>query len=147
VAAALATVGFLALLVAALGITSLLLEQDVIATEGLGNLPGAVAAGVATLAVLAVLLVSLRRPQPSYWVSVVVAVAAVLGYVAGLWFAGVFSGVSALLAASAAGGFLLSWFAVILAVVALVAGWVGVALVRTRADRPRWSWESDAADE
>ncbi|GAA3906516.1 hypothetical protein [Microbacterium invictum] len=143
VAAALATVGFFALLVAVLGMTSLFLEQDVIATEGLGNLPGATAAGLATVAVLGVLLVTLRRPNPSYWIAAVVTLAAVLAYLVGLWFGAVFAGEDPVLAASAAGEFLLSWFALALAVVAFIAGWVGVALVRTRADRPRWPWESD----
>ncbi len=45
--------------------------------------------------------------------------------------------------AAAIGGFATSWFAVVLASAALVAGWVAVALVRTGADRPRWPWERD----
>lgn len=144
VAAALATVGFFALLVAALGVASLLLAQDVIATEGLGNLPGAMAAGVATLAVLVVLLFTLRRRRPSYGIAVTVTVGAVLGYLVGLWLGAVFTGAAAAVATAAVGGFVTSWFALILAVVAFIAGWVGVALVRTRADRPRWPWESRA---
>ncbi len=142
VAAALATVGYFALLVAALGVASLLLEQEVIATEGLGNLPGVVAAGLSTLAVLGVLLLALRGPQPSYAVAVIVMVVALLAYLVGLWFGAVFAGESLALAASAAGAFVLSWFGAILAVVAFIAGWVGVALVRTRAERPHWPWES-----
>ncbi|MGV9194672.1 hypothetical protein ACQ143_10060 [Microbacterium sp. MC2] len=147
VAAALATVGFFALLVAALGVASLLLDQEVIGTEGLGNLPGAVAAGLSTLAVLGVLLIALRGPRPTYTVSVIVMIAAVLAYLVGLWFGAVFAGESLALAAAAAGAFIVSWFGAILAVVAFIAGWVGVALVRTRAERPRWPWESDEDDE
>ena len=41
----------------------------------------------------------------------------------------------------AAGAFATSWFAVVLASTALIAGWTAVALVRTRAGRPRWPWE------
>lgn len=146
VAAALATVGFFALLIAALGMTSLLLEQDVIATEGLGLMPGVVAAGLATLAVFGVLLVTLRRPQPSYGVAGWVMLGAVLAYLVGLWLGAAFSGGDLARAAAAAGTFLLSWFALELAVIAFIAGWVGVALVRTRAQRPHWPWESDDPD-
>lgn len=142
VAAALATVGFFALLIAALGMTSLLLEQDVIATEGLGLMPGVVAVALATLVVFGVLFVLLRRPQPSYGTAAVTMLAAVLAYLVGLWAGAVFQGGDPALATAAVGGFLLSWFALELAAIAFVAGWVGVALVRTRADRPRWPWES-----
>lgn len=147
VAAALATIGFFALLIAALGMTSLLLEQEVIATEGLGQLPGVFAVAAATLAVGGVLLVALRRPQPFYGIAGLVMVAAVLAYLVGFWIGAALQGDDLALAVSAAGAFLLSWFALELAVIAFIAGWVGVALVRTRAGRPRWPWESDTPDD
>jgi prolipoprotein diacylglyceryltransferase len=53
------------------------------------------------------------------------------------------TGVDLARAIAAAGGFATSWFAVLLASVALVAAWTAVALVRTRAGRPRWPWERD----
>ena len=55
-----------------------------------------------------------------------------------------FGGIDLARAIAAAGAFATSWFAVVLASAALIAGWTAVALVRTRAGRPRWPWEPPA---
>ncbi|MFV0374259.1 hypothetical protein [Microbacterium sp.] len=145
-AAALATTGFAALAIAAFGVTSTLFDVEVIATPGLGNLPGAAGMALSVLAVGVTAWAGLRRPQPSYAVAVAAAVAAVLAYLVGVLIGAVVAGVDPVRAVAAVGGFVTSWFAVLLAAIAAIAGWVGVALVRTRAHRPRWPWERDDPD-
>lgn len=142
VAVAFATVGFFALLIAGFGMLSLLADADVLAVGGLGQAPGVV--GVAVSVVVFVLTVwrAVRRPQPSYGAVAIVVVATVVGYVLGVLVGALLTGVDAARATAAAGSFATSWFAVVLASAALVAGWAAVALVRTRARRPRWPWES-----
>ena len=137
-------VGYLALLIAGFGLLSLLSDAEVLAVPGLGQAPGAlgVAASVAGFTITTV--VALRRPRPSYGAAALIVVTAFLAYLAGLLAGAVFAGVDAARAVAALGGFATSWFAVVLAAAALVAGWSAVALVRTRAARPRWPWEDDA---
>ncbi|SDQ45368.1 hypothetical protein [Microbacterium sp. cf332] len=142
-ATAFAVVGFGALAICGLGILSLASGADVIAVRGLGPLPGAVGFAAAVVALAIVLGATLRGPHPSYGVAALAAVAAPLAYLVGLVVAAVVVGVDPARAIAAAGGFALSWFAVVLLVAAAVAGWVAVALVRTHARPPRWGWERD----
>jgi len=143
VAVVFATIGFIALGICGLGLLSLLLDAEVIATPGLGQLPGVVGFGLATVAVFVALWVVLHRARPSYTAALLVASAALLAYLLGMLAGAVLVGGDAARAVAAAGGFLTSWFAFVLAAAAFVAGWAGVALVRTRAGRPRWPWEGD----
>jgi len=147
VAVALATVAFLALAIGGLGMASLLLEADVIATPGVGQLAGILALTVSTGAFGGLLWAYLRRPQPSYVAALPVTVAAMLAYLVGFGLGAMLQGTDAALALAAAGGFATSWFALVLAGAAFVAAWSAVALVRTRAERPRWPWERDDLDE
>jgi hypothetical protein len=66
-ALAFATAAFIALLIFGLGMTSLALNQDVIETPGLGQVPGIVATASATVAFAAGLWASVRRRHPSFW--------------------------------------------------------------------------------
>lgn len=143
VAFALALIGFVALGIFGLGMTSLATGAEVLATPGLGHLPGAFGFTASAVVTGAILWPAVHAERPRYAAAFVAAPASVLAYAFGVWIGGLFSGVDALRALSAAGGFLTSWFALVLAVVALAAVWSGVALVRTRADRPRWPWERD----
>ncbi|SIT87454.1 hypothetical protein [Microbacterium sp. RU33B] len=145
VALALATVSFVALLIAGLGMLSLALDQDVIAVRGLGQVPGILGTALAVAAFAAALWAAIRR-RPTYLGALGCAVAAFLAYVAGVWLGAAFSGADLGAAAAAAGGVAASGFGVVVAAAGLVAGWGGVALVRTRSDRPRWPWE-DPFDE
>lgn len=147
VAVALATVAFFALAIAGLGMASLLLEADVIATPGVGQLAGVAAVALSTAAFGGLLWAYLRQPQPSYVAALPVTVAAVLAYLLGIGVGAMLQGTDAALALAAAGGFATSWFALVLAGAAFVASWSAVALVRTRAERPRWPWERDEPDE
>ncbi len=143
VAIALAIVGFGALGICGLGLVSLFSGQAVLAVSGLGPLPGALgfAASVGSLAV--VLTVGARRPHPSYLIALPAALLAPLAYLAGMAAGAVVGGTDPARTAAAAGGFVLSWFAVVLAAAAAASAWAAVALLRTRARPPRWGWEDD----
>lgn len=144
VALAFAVIGFVALLVFGLGMLSLLLDRDVIEVPGLGQMPGVIGAVVATGLVAAALWSALRRRRPSFGASLTCAAGAYIGYIVGVWLGAAFTGVDLAAAAAAAGGVALSGFGLVLAAAGLIAGWGGVALVRTRSDRPRWPWERNA---
>ena len=141
VAAAFATVLFFALVVAGFGLLSLREGAEVIGVPGLGQAPGVIAMIAAVLAFATGELPVVRRPRPTYPATVGVVAGTFLAYTAGIVVGAVLSGAEPARAAAAAGGFVTSWFAVALASAALVCGWGAVALVRTRAQRPRWPWE------
>lgn len=143
VATVFATVGFFALVIAGFGLASLLLDADVIATPGIGLLAGAIALASAIAAFALVLWRATRIARPTYRAAGVATVLAVAAHLAGLWIGAVLQGASVALATAAVGGFVTSWFVVVLAGCAFVAGWSGIALVRTRAQRPRWTWERE----
>lgn len=145
-ALAYATIGFAALVIFGFGMTSLALNEDVIAVPGLGQSPGVVGVVCATLAFALSTWSSVRRPRPTYWSSCWTAVAALAAYLAGVWLTALFTTSDPISATSAVAGFATSWFAVVLLAAGLIAGWCAVALVRTRASRPRWPWE-DPEDE
>jgi hypothetical protein len=138
-----ATVAYLALTIAGLGVTSLALDLDVIAVPGLGQAPGIVGMVLGGLVFAGSLRLGLRPPHPSFWTALVVALATVLAYAAGVFLGAVFTGADLAAAAAAAGGVAVSWFGVVVAAAAFVSAWGGVALVRTRSRRPRWGWERD----
>lgn len=144
VAVALATVGFFALLIFGLGMLSLLTDRDVVAVPGLGQIPGVAATAAATLAFAGGLVAALRRPHPSFWAALWIAGGVLAAYAVVLTIAAIATGAALGDAVAAAGGVLASGFAVVIAAAAAVAAWSGIALVRTRAARPRWPWESDA---
>lgn len=138
-----AVVGFVALAVCGLGLTSLASGAEVIATPGLGQIPGVAGMVLATAMFGLTMWAALRRARPVYRATATVTVATVLAHLAGVWLGAVFSGSDAALATAAVGGFVTSWFVVVLAAAAFVSSWAGIALVHTRAQRPRWPWERD----
>lgn len=158
-ALAFATTAFVSLIVFSLGMLSLVLDEDVIATPGIGPIPGAAAAGAAAL-VFAGGLWSVIRPRPnverpdtgppdapgrrhpSFWNAPWIALASVLAYVTALGIAAVATGAGLAAATAIAGRIATSWFGAAIALAAAVCAWGGIALVRTRAGRPRWPWET-----
>lgn len=143
VAVAFAAIGFLALAIAGLGVTSLVLDADVIGVEGLGQIPGIAAMIAAVLVFAGVLAFGVRAQHPSYWIALIVALATALAYAAGVVIGAVATGADLAAAVAAGGGVFVGWFGIVIAAAALVSAWGGVALVRTRARRPRWHWERD----
>jgi hypothetical protein len=142
-ALAFATASFIALLIFGLGMTSLALGEDVIATPGLGQVPGIVATASATVAFALGLWASVRRRRPSFWGAAWTTAGAYLAYLAGVWLGAVATGADLALAASVAGRIATSWFGAVVAGAALISAWGGIALVRTDARRPRWPWEDE----
>jgi len=143
VALALGTAGYVALVIFGLGMTSLVLDRDVIAVPGLGQVPGITGTTLSTIGWAAAVWASVRRPRPSFGGAAASAVLAYLGFVAGIAVGGLIAGADAAAAFSASGGVAVSWFGLIVAIAAGAAGWGTIALVRTSADRPRWPWEGD----
>lgn len=143
-ALAFATIGFLTLVIFGLGMLSLLLDEDVIAVPGLGQLPGILATALAVGAFAGVLWGALKTRHPSFWASALTALAPFAAYVGGVWIGAVATGADVAAATSAAGGVATSWSGAVIAAAGFIAGWAGIALVRTRARRPRWPWEQSS---
>ena len=147
VALAFAVIGFVALFVCGLGIASLVLNQDPISAPGFGQLPGILGSIASAAAFAGSLWVSLSRPRPSFWGALWTTAATFLGYLIGVCVGAFVEGADPALAASAVGRLATTWFGAVIAAAALVAGWGGIALVRTRARRPRWPWERNDEEE
>ncbi|MBU4465020.1 MAG: hypothetical protein KKH75_04140 [Actinobacteria bacterium] len=133
--------GFVALVICGLGVTSLLTNADVIAVPGLGQLAGVLGSVLAAAAFAGVLWSAVRRPHPSFWAAISVAIAASLAYVARVVIGALVDGADAAAALGIVGRTVTSWFGAVVVLSGLVAAWGGIALVRTRAERPRWPWE------
>lgn len=166
-ALAFATVGFVALTIFGLGMTSLATGEAVIATPGLGQIPGATGMVLTTLAFAAGLWAAIGRAwrapddareldaagmdasargragsgHPSFWGAAWTTAACFLAYVGGVWLGAVATGTEVAVATAVAGALATSWFGLVVAASAFVCSWAGIALVRTRARRPRWPWE------
>jgi hypothetical protein len=138
-----AVVGFAALAICGLGMTSLITDTDVIAVPGLGPIPGILGMILATAGFAGALWPFLRAERPPFFGAFAAAAVAMFAYLVGVAIGGLLSGADPAAAAAAAGGVATSWFGLVLAVAAFAAGWAGIALVRTRAHRPRWPWEVD----
>jgi len=167
VALAFATIGFVALTIFGLGMVSLAIGEDVIATPGLGQVPGVVGVILAVLAFAGGLWAAIGRGRggdavtparpddqggrsgprageargPSFWGVAWTTAACFLAYVGGVWFGVLTTGAGLAVAAGVAGRLATSWFGAAVAGAAFVSAWAGIALVRTRAHRPRWPWE------
>jgi hypothetical protein len=138
-------VAFVALVIAGLGVVSLLTDQDVIATEGLGPAPAAIGIVLTALVYAGALWAPLARSHPSYWNALWVALACYLAYLAGVGIGAALGGADPAVAAGVAGRIAIGWFGLVVAAAALASAWSAIALVRTRAGTPRWPWEGDEA--
>ncbi|WP_438353815.1 hypothetical protein [Microbacterium sp. CJ88] len=143
VALAIGVVSYVALAIFGFGMTSLLIDRDVIDVQGLGQVAGIIGMVLSAGLLALVLWGALRLPRPPYAASVVGALAAYVGYLAGVLGGALASGVDPLAALAAVGGVAVSWFGVVLAAAGFIAAWGAIALARTRAGRPRWPWEDD----
>nr|WP_274635887.1 DUF6121 family protein [Microbacterium bovistercoris] len=143
IALAFATVLFGALVIGGLGGTSLLTGRDVISAPGFGQFPGVAGVVAAIVAFALVLWAALRQPRPSFWAGVWAAAACTIVYLAAVWVAGAVQTGDVVLPASVVERLVTGGFIFVVAGAALVAGWGGVALARSRGGRPRWPWEDD----
>ena len=124
---------------------SLVLDEDVIAAPGLGQVPGIVAIVFATVAFAAGLWAAVRMPA-----SVVLGRRLDDGGDAssptssGSGSGAVVTGADLAVAVAVAGRIATTWFGVVdRRRRAACAAWGGIALVRTGASRPRWPWEDE----
>lgn len=143
---ALATITFVALLIGALGVTSLATNTDVIDTPGLTAIPGAVAVALCTAAFAVALRFALVPPHPSFVSAVWVGLAVVIAYVIGVWVAAIVTGTDVAVATSVLGRFVLGWPALIVGGSGVVTAWAVIAIARAGTSAPKWPWES-ASDE
>lgn len=138
-----ASIGFGALLIFGLGITSLLTSSDVIAVPGLGELPGVLSVAGAVAAFAGTLWAGIRRDRPSYWTALWTAAATFLAYLLCAGIGALFAGHGITTGLAVVGQLATRWFGLVVVGTALVAAWGGIALVRTRSRRPRWPWEGE----
>jgi len=143
VALGLATVTFIALLIFALGMVSLVLNADIVAAPGLGQLPGVFATTLTTVVFALVLWLVLRTRRPHYRGALVAGAACYLAYVAGIWVGVLVASAALATATEVAGRIATTWFGLVVALAGAASAWGGIALVRTRSDRPRWPWEDE----
>ncbi len=142
-AVAFATIAFATLVIFGFGMLSLALGEDVIEVRGLGQVPGIVSVAAATAAFALCLLPVVRRPAPSFGAVLWITAAVFLAYLVALWFGALGAGAGIAPATAVIGRIATTWFGAIVAGAAAISAWGGIALVRTRASRPRWPWERD----
>lgn len=130
-----------ALGISAFGIISAVTDSDAVGTSGLPPAVGAVGFALALAVFLFVVGGALRAVPPSYLTAVLSAPAVVGGYAIGIASVVVFDGQGLGVALGVAGSFLLSWFAVALALSAAISGWLAIASIRTRVRGAQWPWE------
>lgn len=135
-------VTFVALVIAGLGMLSLLTESDVIAVEGLGQVPGVVAVVVALLGWLAVIAPATRR-RFGVGTALVAGLTAGLCHVLTVLVATTVSGGDPALAAGVAGRLISGGFAPVVAGAGLLAGTGAAVLRRSGSGTAQWPWEKD----
>ncbi|WP_282848451.1 hypothetical protein [Microbacterium oxydans] len=139
----LATIGFFALAVFGLGAVSVTTDTDIIAVPNLGQMPGVAGMIAAVVSFALVLWSTLRRSQPSYVAAVAIALAAGLAHLVVVWVAVLIGDGDLVLATAVAGDLVRGGASAVIVLAALIAGWGGIALRRTRAEHPRWPWERE----
>lgn len=133
---------FATVLIAAFGFVSLLLDEDVIVTPSLGQVPGVIAVG-ASLASMA-LTIWVRMPAPGVWGTLLWSgLAAFLGYLAGLGVASVFATADGVLALSAVGRAATTWRGLVVIAAAILGAAMALAIARGAGENARWPWERD----
>jgi len=142
-----ASVLFFALAIAGLGGLSFFTDRDIIAVPGLGQGPGAFGMGAALVAFAGTLWSTVRAPRPAYTPVIVTTLAVPVAHIVVVWLGVLFTGASVVAATTVAGDLLRGGVSLVLLLTAAIAAWSGVALRRTRAERPEWPWErEDDAD-
>ncbi|MFE6736269.1 DUF6121 family protein [Microbacterium sp. NPDC057650] len=139
----LATVLFFGLGILGLGMLSYFTDSDILSVPDLGQYPGVVGMVVAIIVFVAILAPSLRQRRPAYPASVLVGLATALTHLAGVWVAALSGGAGVAAATAAVMQLVVGGASLVVALAALVAAWIGVALRRTRSQRPHWPWEDE----
>ncbi len=147
IAVVMASVLFFALAIAGLGALSYFTDTDIIAVPGLGQAPGAVGMAAALVAFASTLWPTVRPERPSYTPVLITTIAVPLAHLVVAWIAVLFTGAGFVVATTVAGDFVRNGVSLLLLITAAVSAWSGVALRRTRAQRPEWPWEREDDDE
>lgn len=134
-----------ALIIAGLGMTSLLLDEPVIATPGLGQAPGVIAVTASVVVFAAVLWGALGRARVIGTV-VVSALTAFLSYVLALAIGVATVGADVGAALGVAGRAATSWPGAVIAVAAALSAALAVAVAAGAGTSARWPWERDDDD-
>lgn len=142
-AAVIGTVCFGAFGILGLGMLSYFADVDIISVEGLTLWPGVVGMAVAIAVFAALLARVLRRDRPSFGGVALIAVGTALAHLAAVWLSALIGGAGIAHAVAAASQIVVRGSSVVLIAAALVAGWIAVALRRSRSGTPRWPWERE----
>jgi len=143
----LTTVLFLGFAILGLGMLSYFTDSDILDVPALGQYPAVVGMIIAIVVFVTTLIPAVRPQRPAYPASVLVALATALAHLAGVWLAALIGGAGVTAATAAAMQLMLGGSTVVIGLAALVAAWIGIALRRTRAQKPQWPWEDRAGDE
>lgn len=138
-----ATIGFFALAVFGLGALSVVTDRDIIDVPGLGQIPG-VSGMVAAVVVFALALwATVRRGTASFGSAPVIGLLTALVHLAVVWVAVLVATSDLAVATAVAGDLVRGGASLVILAAAAVAAWGGIALRRTKGERPRWPWERD----
>jgi len=140
-AAVVGVVCFAAFAILGLGMLSFFADIDIIDVEGLTLWPGVVGMAAAIAAFALLLVPVLRRARPAFGAVVLVAVVTALVHLVVVWLTALIGGAGLAHAAAAVSQLVVRGSSAVLVAVALLAGWLAVALRRSRSGTPRWPWE------
>jgi hypothetical protein len=143
VAVVLTLIGFFAVVIAVFGLVSLWADAEVVPVAGAGSIPGVVGVAASGAAYAAATSRALDAGRRRYRSAIAVGLLAWLAYGAAAGLATVVGTGEIVRGLAVAGALLVGWPGVVVGLAAAVASWCAVALVRTRAGRPRWPWEGD----
>lgn len=133
-------IAYFALLIAGLGVTSLLIDEDVIDADGFGQLPGAVGVAASVAAWVAVTAPALRR-RGSIGAALLAGLVAAAAYGTGVFFTGLVVGAELAVAASALSRLVTLGFLFVIAIGGVLAATGALVVARTGEGTPRWPWE------
>lgn len=142
-ATAMTTIGFFALAVFGLGALTVATDADLIDVPGLGQAPGVVGMLVAIAVFAGILWMAVRIRHPRFRSVWAIAIATALAHLLAVGVTALVAAGHVIAALSAVGGLVTGGASLVVLAAAAIAGWAGVALRRTRAERPRWPWERD----
>lgn len=141
-----AAVGFAALVIAGLGVASLLLDSPVIGEPGLTQVPGILGTVLAILGFTAVTYPALRR-RGSVGMALIAGLSAAAGYVLGVVVGAVISGIDPFRALGVAGALAVSWPMAVIVVAGIVAAALALVAVRAGPGAAQWPWERSGTDD
>lgn len=140
---ALASIVYLAMLVAGLGVASAITDEDIISTPGV-SIVAAYAAAAAAIAAFALLLVGpVSREKSSYWSAASTAIGCAGIYTIALAIGVFVSSADLSLMGSVLSEVLVGWVVPVVLGSAFVVAWGTIAMRRTEAKPPHWPWEDE----